>query len=88
MQPGRTEQQNARSHRAYQCRSRQQSWQPGESGNPAGRPPNVKYLSEALIELLRTKNLLLTLRITKLKNHKFNFRFQVTYNYPYAHHRL
>lgn len=27
-------------------------WQPGESGNPAGRPPHKKYLSEALTELL------------------------------------
>ena len=28
-------------------------FQPGESGNPKGRPPNVRYLSEALNELLR-----------------------------------
>ena len=26
-------------------------WKPGQSGNPAGRPPNKKYLSEALQEL-------------------------------------
>ena len=27
-------------------------WKPGESGNPNGRPKNVKYISEALRELL------------------------------------
>lgn len=27
-------------------------WQPGQSGNPAGRPKRIKYLSEALREQL------------------------------------
>ena len=27
-------------------------WKPGQSGNPAGRPPNKKYLSEIARELL------------------------------------
>lgn len=27
-------------------------WKPGQSGNPAGRPPNRKYLSEIARELL------------------------------------
>ena len=27
-------------------------WKPGQSGNPKGRPPGVKYVSEALRELL------------------------------------
>jgi len=28
------------------------AWKPGESGNPKGRPPNIKYVSEALRERL------------------------------------
>ena len=32
------------------------SWKPGESGNPAGRPPNVKYLSDLLRDALRGDN--------------------------------
>jgi len=27
-------------------------WKPGQSGNPEGRPPNIKYVSEALRERL------------------------------------
>lgn len=27
-------------------------WKPGQSGNPAGRPPNTKYVSDYLRELL------------------------------------
>ncbi|KKN33642.1 hypothetical protein LCGC14_0801810 [marine sediment metagenome] len=27
-------------------------WKPGQSGNPNGRPPNVKYISEGLREYL------------------------------------
>jgi hypothetical protein len=29
-------------------------WQPGQSGNPAGRPKGIKFLSEALRETLST----------------------------------
>jgi len=29
-------------------------WKPGQSGNPKGRPPNKKYISEALRELLES----------------------------------
>jgi len=29
-------------------------FKPGQSGNPKGRPPNIRYLSEALRELLAT----------------------------------
>jgi len=28
-------------------------WKPGESGNPNGRPPAIKYVSESLRELLQ-----------------------------------
>ncbi len=28
-------------------------WLPGQSGNPAGRPPNIRYLSEIVRELLK-----------------------------------
>lgn len=31
---------------------RDNQWKPGQSGNPAGRPPNKKYLSEWAAELL------------------------------------
>ena len=30
-----------------------QQWKPGESGNPAGRPPNKRYLSEIARELMK-----------------------------------
>jgi hypothetical protein len=33
-------------------RKGRKSWQPGQSGNPKGRPKGIKYLSEALKELL------------------------------------
>ena len=33
------------------------SWQPGKSGNPNGRPKEIKYISEALREQLSDVNL-------------------------------
>jgi len=31
---------------------KEHGFKPGQSGNPKGRPPNIKYVSEALRELL------------------------------------
>lgn len=36
-------------------RQRATQWKPGQSGNPAGRPPNTRYISEILREKLLEK---------------------------------
>jgi len=43
-------------------------WQPGKSGNPKGRPPNIKYVSEALRDLLASDKTLADKLARKLAN--------------------
>lgn len=38
-------------------RKGKKNWQPGQSGNPKGRPKGIKYISEALREQLGDKGL-------------------------------
>ena len=43
-------------------------WQPGKSGNPKGRPPGIKYVSEALRDLLASDKTLADKLARKLAN--------------------
>ena len=43
-------------------------WQPGKSGNPQGRPPGIKYVSEALRDLLASDKTLADKLARKLAN--------------------
>jgi len=50
------------------AKGRKNGWKPGQSGNPKGRPPNIKYVSEALRDLLAKDETLADKLAKKLAN--------------------